>query len=527
MTTSAYYKKNHLDTPFTYDILSADKQKINPNNLYKKLCEETASKQISLLDLNMHVGRMLIIYEELQNTDEYQQYIWLTHNIYRARILGEYQVKSFDLIEKAARNLNKSSKQIHWLWFRKPGYYLPHDIVENFHTWIKMNPEFKFYLWTDLDNEQELSEMLSKLPQTHRNIFNNLIIKYRADFRNELKKYFDIAGFSHDVQMFYLRILEKRDSYDMIFKTDLFRVIVIWINGGIYSDFNDTICLYPMKYHLLHYAPLTYFVGADTVTDANNYFIFCPARHDDFGKKVRQLLELSYDINFILSDTTFIKYLRTSIKEMFGHMNRTLNSNYIAMVMRMKNSGPIGLSKFLRENYSGLVDEKIMKSWDNYQADTRKLKWYLNLVSYILTGNKELDPTFEKALSKIRNVDFDDEKIIYYKGESGFGNVMITPTKFNESASMERFYDDNTFSSFGRFIMIKYLIIFFMRFTNISFMDGADTIKKIPYCSVYGKASFISVMGHTYDATCFGGNRNEDRINREKQNFDIDRLYLI
>lgn len=177
-------------------------------------------------------------------------------------------------------------KTLYWVWFRKPGYKLTRLIWERAQTWIAMNPEMRFVLWTDIEDATELKEFLSDIQNPEPFWNGRITIKYFEDTINFVHYYLQKYRIHRLDAENYIQLLKSRNhGYTLIAKTDYLRAMILHDQGGFYADFNDCICMVPMRYWFHEmYHQQSFVLPCDTFnpTQISNYFIFVPPNSKEF-----------------------------------------------------------------------------------------------------------------------------------------------------------------------------------------------------------------------------------------------------
>lgn len=181
---------------------------------------------------------------------------------------------------RASRPVVDSDRQVHWVWFRRGTYKLTEEVVLRAASWIELNPGYTFHLWTNLADDAERDDFLSELPAELRNAYfasNRIQVHYNDDFRGVV---FDWLGSNmpFEVSELYARVWVSQERQDTIMKTDYSRVILLAARGGIYTDFNDLVCLEPVEPLLEVHAGDCFGVMDDnTLNSVTNYFMYAGA----------------------------------------------------------------------------------------------------------------------------------------------------------------------------------------------------------------------------------------------------------
>lgn len=208
-------------------------------------------------------------------------------------------------IEKTAMISSLPDPDIHWVWFRKPGYCLTQEIIERASSWIVLNPGSKFHLWTDISTNADVDDFL-------KNIKPEWLSQFRASttihLRDETYSTMEtvMSAIECDETAEGLRILraefESPERQARVFKTDFCRLFVLWLHGGIYTDFNDLLCLGPIKEAMAIYG-MDQPLGVTDLYDLNhasNYFMYSPARNTHWMYIMKEMIKhFKYLINMI------------------------------------------------------------------------------------------------------------------------------------------------------------------------------------------------------------------------------------
>lgn len=186
----------------------------------------------------------------------------------------------------AIRAVEPSDRQVHWVWFRKsPSYKLSEEIVLRAASWIELNPGYTFHLWTNLVDAEELQDFLSALPEDLRDRYfkQSITVHYDAEFRGVV---FDwVQQYAPELLDLYKQVWESKERQDTVMKTDYCRNILLDVFGGIYTDFNDLVCLASIEPVLEAHAGRCIGVTDNTTHEnTSNYFMYsgkgCQEWHD-------------------------------------------------------------------------------------------------------------------------------------------------------------------------------------------------------------------------------------------------------
>lgn len=192
------------------------------------------------------------------------------------------------------------SPDVHWVWFRKPGYCLTQEIVERASSWIALNPGSRFHLWTDIPTEDDVTDFLKNIKPDWLAQFRAATTIHLADETAHIMESVlqTLGSDASDVEIAEgLRLLRAEfastERQARVYKTDFFRLFVLWYCGGVYADFNDLLCLAPIKDALAIYgsnAPL----GVSDLYDLNhasNYFLYSPAHNEPWLNTIKEMVK--------------------------------------------------------------------------------------------------------------------------------------------------------------------------------------------------------------------------------------------
>ncbi len=195
-----------------------------------------------------------------------------------------YKLYASKTIAKATRAVEACDRHIHWLWFRKPGYRLTEEIVLRAASWIEQNPGYTFHLWSSLKDDAEKTEFLENLTEESRSRYFDsgaITVHYDDEFRTVVFQW--VAEHAPHLSALFETVWNSRERQDTVMKTDYTRNIILAIYGGIYTDFNDLLCLAPIEPFLEAHAGS--FVGCTDNTspqNASNYFMYAAKGNPDW-----------------------------------------------------------------------------------------------------------------------------------------------------------------------------------------------------------------------------------------------------
>jgi mannosyltransferase OCH1-like enzyme len=449
---------------------------------------------------NIPLNNMLL-YFELRIINEYILFIidkrfydillpeyrtdWLIYNIYMAHYFNNKKIVRIYDIEKKKTLVSKTNKVIHWIWFRKEGYKLHSLIMRRAYSWIALNPDFIFYLWTDMKDENELKDFISELQQEYQELF--LTKKINVVFYYQLvtlvKSFFkkNDIGNTALVDMF-----TKKNKYEIIYKTDYIRYIILYEFGGIYTDFNDCICLYPMTLFLTMYEN-DFIFGRDSNEehrkyDYNNYFIYTKKSNPNLLEYTVNSLKLLPKLNKFITDLTLIQ---SQIKLFIMIMTQIkLRNITTAEIEKLKKHY---IEDFLKITYLDIEFK------DNIIVNLKNK----NMAMLVLSNYLDYVKDYEENISDII-------------AEMNSGN--ITQKESLDIELLEKFLNYNFETNTADLISINtgiYLDLI-TSITNIPFYVYKyykTTVKTLNNCYLLKYMCYLSFVGHLYDNTSFGMER--------------------
>lgn len=230
------------------------------------------------------------IYESLSNEE---QEIYICMNAYIN--LVQRKCKVYSMGKKCEPLVGET---LNWVWFRKGTFRITAKHMERVKSWVNLNPELSFVLWTDMIDEEELRDFFADYSAEHAEevkawFFNGRVkVMFKDDTVDFVKKYFDMHANHRAIKIFdkekFLKIIEERDnSTIMIAKTDYLRAMILHQNGGFYADFNDCQCVVPLRYWMRElYKRQELIWPCDTFNpkQISNYFIYVPKGSKTFEK---------------------------------------------------------------------------------------------------------------------------------------------------------------------------------------------------------------------------------------------------
>ena len=209
--------------------------------------------------------------------------------------LESIEVKWIDSLAQKTLVASVPTLDVNWVWFRRAGYKLTQEIIERATSWIVVNPDCRFHLWTDIPNQEELDDFLSLLKPDWRERFVSKVTIHMRDETNTIVETvlseLESAETAESIALLRSEFacLERQAR---VYKTDFARLFILYKRGGIYADFNDLLCLAPVRDLMAIYGtekPLGVTDLAD-LNHASNYFMYCPKESREFFDAVKGMV---------------------------------------------------------------------------------------------------------------------------------------------------------------------------------------------------------------------------------------------
>jgi hypothetical protein len=223
-----------------------------------------------------------------------------------------YQTIARNSIARARRGVIHSDRQVHWVWFRKPGYRLTEEIVLRAGSWIELNPAMRFHLWTSLSGPEELADFLCDLPvELRESYFKKIDVHYQEEFHDAIFCWLEQNISDTTVIDVFHQVWISSERQDIVMKTDYSRNILLAIYGGIYTDFNDLLCLAPVEPLLIAHAGSCIGVSDNlTANNASNYFMYAGEDCQEWQDIVRRQTATIVEVRNMIYDQGALEYAR-------------------------------------------------------------------------------------------------------------------------------------------------------------------------------------------------------------------------
>jgi hypothetical protein len=398
------------------------------------------------------------------------------------------------------------------VWFKLDDARLSSLILKRNRTWIEQNPEMSFHLWTNISSEEEVKEWLKDIPAENLQFFlQNITIHYKHEMYNLVKNFCEKLEETYLIWSFMYEVLENYgDRGSMIFKTDLVRCMILYTLGGWYSDFNDTICLTPLKYIINPLNPEMIYIGCDyNHRDCNNYVMYCPKGNEQWFGNVKKLINYSYRLYKILDikDEIFTTFIQSMIKS-FADVAEKAHERYIFDIFG------ILLDKWINL-YNKQVEEMLSR---NNITLPLKLEFDMNkfvlLIKFILLKENPESPLVKRYLYEfghLRNIikikdiyrplwKIDKPKDPYIKDERDHKYWK------NHSVAKSTIYDVFMQTNIKALIYMTNMGSFYQK------VDEKNPMYRVPYCYLNENFCFLSSIVHCVDTSCVGQVKSYDDV---------------
>lgn len=290
----------NLDTGDVYNVMPGKRSTVN--NTFDRTVTLTCSKSNSKMHLTK-IGSIWIILLQVEqvkqgdalikNSDIFNDFLLMTgvpdkdqyfntvgieelsyYKIDGWKYIGEESGGKLDFAELLLNqwdNVNPGKrtnapvgipKVVQWIWLRKDIHkkeYGPLKPVfyKFMNTWIQRNPGFQFNVWTDNPNfivPKQFADVITvKGPDEIEKLMDKLPDAVRSKIKYLYKNHENPGG-----------------------RSDTLRQVILYYEGGIYSDINDGACLAPMEKMLDKF---DYIIGMEPVMYVNNAIIASKKKH--------------------------------------------------------------------------------------------------------------------------------------------------------------------------------------------------------------------------------------------------------
>ena len=479
-----------------------------------------------------NISILAILDNSFDNMNSIEQLDRIFYCIYHTYTNSKSQIinKSIDYIRDIKYNTNNIPR-MNWVWFRKTKEaYLKPKVIERVWSWINLNPELDFHLWTNLENNEELLDFMKDADPSKEFINHPRVFIH---YCNELMDITEKFCIEHELDWSeYKKILNNyEDNSVMVFKTDSLRCLILSVFGGWYADFNDTYCFVPLKYIMAEGEDNTLYFGCDEKDCLNNYLLYAPKNNLDWIEKTKLIISNSIKLytSFYCNDNIEVVNIFNEIKNEFcqklkecitrnDNINDKENDN-----LNDKENDNINDNK--KENILLLpIMIDLLNQWErkfrmfqnNYSLHNIQFndKTIINMLYIIFKEvNNSLNKQLEYEMSKFSRVRRGRRKKLpsWKENPTQYLNLDLEINK-----ELKEINDFEITPSLVANTLVYINVQTIMKNTNIGCiytMSNNNTnnknnqlynIKEIPYCYTYDTFTFLTSIGHLGDGTCTG-----------------------
>jgi hypothetical protein len=408
--------------------------------------------------------------------------------------------------ERLARIAAIPAVDIHWVWFRRKGYRLTQEIIERAYSWIALNPGCRFHLWTDIPDRADFDDFMSVIEPEWRDQFMKAVTVHLHDETYAVieKAFTHMESLNPTSSALRKGILLLRAEFDSVekqsrvYKTDFVRLFILGMVGGVYADFNDCVCMMPVRDVIALYGYDTPLGVSDLydVHHASNYFLYCPPPASDGGGNI-------YWNNIVVDMVEHVPHLVTLIRNMD-----------ICAAVRT----------YVQRAIRGLVSESV-ETMDSSELDTLYTRQQLphcgnehldvnmwNRFVYILVGEIANAVGGNELRAKIRpRIDYSKNPARRTRGRSNTFAVIDDATI---ESMLSYIGDDSVYNQLFLFWWTDYNLRVLMHYTNLPIFCRMRRIPLtfLPFGYLLTYSCALSWVGHIGDATSYGMDGRKDHI---------------
>lgn len=471
---------------------------------------------------------ILAIFDDTKYTKEDEDYLW--YNLFHTHIQGKIYEKRKEEIDFISYKL---VPKMHWVWFRKPGAYISERIIRRSSSWLDLNPEIQFHLWTDLENEEEAIDFftgdLISLDITsveNKEIedktealalrlayMKRLIIHYKNETWDLAKEFCEEnSNITKDKEEslweIYQDILNnKTDKSAMIFKTDIIRCMILHQQGGWYSDYNDTYCFIPLKYVINQEKRDLIYLGCDIYSNHNNYIMYSPKYHTKWLEITSKIVSGGVNTYKLLkiNDTDFLESVRIILTSFIkGCLSEQCKNNFIDTCI-----DKIGIWLKL---YDTKIDQLIAKHnlnlTQSYHFTPNEILLMLRYIFVYRKSDSVMSKRLCYELEQCRSLNKNRMgKYILRRKDEEWNREYLWKECLEEIKELNGdSFSDTVIMNTILFVNMAKLL----QTTNMgAFFHNKPELSKyvyaLPHCYVMGCFSFLTALGHIGDGTSAGG----------------------
>lgn len=498
---------------------------------------------------------LIIILPMYPTGDIYHDYLQEIFNLYCVIVKNQSNFTNFFQMSKLAEKLTDVDKQINWIWFREKNFKLPNKIMNRANSWIILNPSFKFTLWTNLKNTDELNDFISELNSENKQYFTcgKITVKYQSDienciqqfcllnsdkikdsvtilkhlyFQNEIETKTDIQTIFTTTQTVTTSTVTTHtpNNYKInrIFKVDLLRIIILSLYGGVYCDFNDTICFYPLEYLLPLYIG-DYFIGTDYDIEhpvfRNNFFIYSSFENKQFFNMTIKCINQATREYIRITDNSYIRQFVDLTDKILSNIETktSISGNELTILNNIIDNQSI------RQSIENLIKT------DTHKTVTRILLMVCEIIQYFEKYIPSLKSVGDRLNQELDNVAV-NQLDIYIVRRKMMRRRRTQYITLDSVIDINKMFISNlkycdTYD-FHEYFLMKYAIHMttgdLILSTNIAFISDFknEHLNLVPF-SRLNRLSTISMITHIYDGTSYGLDKNYNILPNSYNSYDI------
>ncbi len=435
------------------------------------------------------------------NSDADQNDLFFFYNIYSANVLNEYKYTSADSIA-SLHYPSHLSTELHWVWFRKPGAYLREIVYKRAQSWIDWNPEFSFHLWTNLSGPEEAADFFKNAPHE---FLARVTIHYLDEMCEVANSY--ISKHPSDVTFdLYQRILyDTEHQSSMVLKTDLFRIMLLLERGGWYADFNDTVCLIPLRYLVSQTSPSSdyprYFGTCFNHDIVNNYLMYISRGDPYCVEKMHTIMNSSIYLYEKMQRNDSIDFFIERLHEV---VEIALHTNEISLTQATFRYYDEWVRAY-RTEYLSRIHPSIYIAFE--LSDSEVLRIMYAIWKYIAPSEScenwmnELKNIVRFTRMRRKEIQWKDRSLAFSFQFNRADMIELQAALQNLPPSLPNWFCSE---------LITINIGKVMDVTNLGFVCRKDENRiTIPHCYLYGKCTFLTSILHIGDGTSVGTVKDE------------------
>lgn len=212
----------------------------------------------------------------------------------------------------------KLQKKVNFIWFFYNNYKLNNESIQCAISWLTNNPAYEFHLWTNLSDQDKYNEAINDLSDQNKNIISKINVHYYDEYKELTGKYIENMQIQSD---FLKNKLYSPNKDDVVYITDVLRLILLYEYGDIYADFNDCFSNGNMDILFDIYDANRIIVGNEQLFRSNNFIICCKKGNKTMLTFINKILNDIAKFEIMVNDdelhTFIINYINNPNKRKF------------------------------------------------------------------------------------------------------------------------------------------------------------------------------------------------------------------